>query len=231
MTLLLALLLTAPADTTLPDAALGAWVNPDTVAIEMPIEEGGEPVLVLDPYGEPLQAFLYQSLDITDSTFTTRSVFKDHGDVIAVEWSATYTARGNVIELARSPPVRVDVEADSLVLSRPDQPEAPTYRYAREVLASGPHALVGRWAGDVMDGAGVPVGVSIEILPDGTFVSPSGEGPVSYRIAGSYLLIESGTTADATGTTLIFDVSRYELADNQLTLDIAGSQPLRLVRQ
>jgi len=231
MTALLALLLVAAPDTTLPDATLGSWVNPDTVAIEMPIEEGGEPVLVLDPYGEPLQAFLYQHLQITESTFTTLSVFKDHGDMIGVEWAASYTAQDNVIDLANSPSVRVRVEGDSLTLDRPDMPDGPVYPYAREVPESGPHPLIGRWAGDVVDGAGVPVGVSIEILPNGTFVSPSGDAPVAYRIAGSYLLIERDAAIDETGTSLVFDVSRYELVGNQLTLDITGGQPLRLVRQ
>lgn len=227
MTLLLALLFVAAPDTTLPPETLGSWVNPDTVAIEMVIEEGGEPVLVVDTLGVPVQAFLYQHLHLTDSTFATLSVFRDQGQDVGIAWTSSYSVRDGHLTLSQGAPMSVLAEGDSLVLERPGQ---PTYGFRRGEALTVPPGLIGTWAGDLIEpGTGVPVGVSIELTADQTMIGT--EGPIPFRIAGPYLLLERDTLTDATGTTTVFDVLTFALRGDGLALDMGGPAPITLVRQ
>ncbi|GAB5534830.1 MAG: hypothetical protein Rubg2KO_10790 [Rubricoccaceae bacterium] len=207
--------------------SLGTWVNADSTFIAATDSTAGYHVL-------------YTRVTLTDSTQHTLTVGYADGDAsepdayetpYAVRWDGdvlTATLMGMDAQTQR-----VEVRRDTLWFSSVDgtrrsepfvrQLEAPPF----------PETLVSVWTdGVVVDNAGVPAFVTIEIRDDGTLVASGQKLPMPLKAYGRFLLVAQPEPDELYPGELPirwFDVIPYTLAGDRLTLGLAD-QPVTFHR-
>lgn len=223
LALALALLtLTAPADTTLPADVRGSWIQTDTVVVQP------------SSPGEPGAAFLYQHLEIGDSTLAALRVFDAFGFRTALLQQAPYgTVQGEVV--TTSPHVvgslsRLRLRADGDTLTVETLGADPiTDVFVRGSPPDVP-GLLGRWLGTWTDPATDETrAIPLDISADGTL--RFGDGPAKgYRVAGPYLLVERVLRTDASESAE-YHVGTFALDGDRLTIDAPDSEAITFSRQ
>jgi len=231
---LLLLLLAASGARSQPlaERVVGDWANADTVAYPTYTEDGTE---IVDANGDAAFHILYMHLSLTDSTYTSTTVFSDNGEVRGSESTWAYSVRDGQVVSANDPPIGVRVDGDSLILSRDDSLGVPQpYVYVRTAPLRPPEALLGDWISEPLtDNAGVVFDLPFRFHADGTMLVGASEEPLAYRAIGPYLLMYDTEYAmpDRGVVTQLFRVAKLDEQGDRITLTGLDEDTLVLHRR